>query len=236
MRVLVDRRIALEALSSLISHDFEPILMPPDPILQSGVASHTDMLVFIGFGGLFCHASYFASNTELIEDIARNSGLELHVSNEKIGKDYPSDVLFNACLLGNKLICNTRTVSQLILDAARSCGCEIIHSQQGYTKCSVCPVGDNAIITADRSIAKACAEKGIDVLTVSEGNISLPPYSYGFIGGTSGCSGDNVYFCGSIETHPDGDRIKESCRYHGKSAISLSSGVLQDLGSLYFIN
>ena len=106
---------------------------------------------------------------------------------------------------------------------------------QGYTKCSVCVVSDNAIITADRAIATACAAVGIDVLTVSEGHISLPPYNFGFIGGASCACGDNVYFCGSLDTHPDGESIKEFCKNHGKLAVSLSDGELQDVGSLFFV-
>lgn len=77
---------------------------------------------------------------------------------------------------------------------------------------------------------------GIDVLTVSEGHISLPPYNFGFIGGSCGERGGKVYFCGSINSHPDGARIKEFCEKHGKTAISLSDRELIDVGSLFLYN
>ncbi len=235
MYALVDRRIGDSSLSALKSSGFEPILMPPAEYLAASVASHTDMLMFIGFGSLFCHVRYYEKNKELIDRIISLSGLELMLSNEKTGDKYPFDVLFNACLLGDGLICNKKTVSKLILDAAQAHGREIIDVPQGYTKCSICPVGENAIITADKAIAKTCKASGIDVLHISEGHIFLPPYDYGFIGGAGGLCGNTVYFCGSVDLHPDGERIKKFCTENGAEFVSLSNERLQDVGTIFFI-
>ena len=235
MYVITDERISLSSLSRLRQEGFSPLLMPPATYLQSAVASHTDMLIFIGFDRLFCHRHYYESNKELICRICEASGKTLTLSDEPTGEKYPLDVLFNACLVGNRLICNYKTVSKLILDAAQCSGCEIISVPQGYTKCSVTVVSDNAVITADKAIAAACKNAGIDVLEISEGHISLPPYDFGFIGGASGACDDNVYFCGSLDSHPDGEMIKAFCEKHKKAAISLTGGQLQDTGSLFFI-
>ena len=235
MFVIADHRISTEAISTLKKYGFETIPLPPAEYLSGAVASHTDMLIFMGFGRLFCHRSYYEGNSVLIDRIVALSGLELALSDEPTGEKYPLDVLFNACLVGNRLICNEKTVSRLILEAARVLGCEIINVPQGYTKCSISVVSDNAIITADKAIAAACKGVGIDVLTVSEGHISLPPYDFGFIGGASGVCCDKVYFCGSLDSHPDCERIKEFCEKHHKTAISLTNVELQDVGSLFFI-
>ena len=235
MQVITDQRLTSASLSALHCEGFETVLLPPADYLQAGVSSHADMLFFIGFGRLFCHSLYYRHNTALIDNICLSANAVLTVSDEPTGEKYPLDVLFNACLLGNKLICNEKTVSKLISDAARDHGCAIVQVPQGYTKCSVCPVSDNALITADRAIATACASVGIDVLLIREGYVSLPPYSFGFIGGASGSWGDKVYFCGSLSTHPDGDKIEAFCRKHGKIAVSLSEGELQDVGSLFII-
>ena len=235
MLALTDNRINDSSLATLRREGFEVIPMPCAEHLQEAVSGHTDMLIFWGFGKIFCHRRYFDSNKELLERIADFSGAVLEISDEPTGEKYPLDVLFNACLIGNKLICNEKTVSKLILDAAVANGCEMISVSQGYTKCSVCVVSDNAIITADKGIAKACKEKGIDVLEITEGHISLPPYNFGFIGGASGQYSDKVYFCGSLDTHPDGDKIEEFCKKHQKCATSLGDGILQDVGSIFFI-
>ena len=235
MFVITDHRICAEAISALENYGFESILLPSANYLATPVASHTDMLIFIGFGRIFCHRKYYESNSALIDHIATLSGLELTLSDEPTSEKYPLDVLFNACLVGNRLICNEKTVSKLILEAARGSGCEIINVPQGYTKCSISVVSEDAIITADKAIAVACRNSSIDVLEISEGHISLPPYDFGFIGGASGVCRDKVYFCGSIDSHPDGERIKKFCEKHNKTAISLTNGDLQDVGSLFFI-
>lgn len=235
MFAITDCRISAEAIAALEKYGFEPILLPPADYLSDAVASHTDMLIFMGLGRIFCHRRYYEGNSALIDRIVTLSSLELTLSDEPTGEKYPLDVLFNACLVGNRLICNEKTVSKLILDAARCWGCKIINVPQGYTKCSVSVVSDNAIITADKAITAACRGIGIDVLEVSEGHISLPPYDFGFIGGASGVCGDNVYFSGSLDSHPDGERIKEFCEKHHKTAISLTDCELQDVGSLFFI-
>jgi len=186
MLVLTDCRINENALTKLKMRGFEPILLPPAQGLQPGVASHTDMLLFLGFGKLFCHRKYYEINAELIARIAERAKLEIVLSDEKWSAEYPCDVLFNACLVGKTLICNEKTVSKLILNEAKKQVSNVINVPQGYTKCSVCIVSDNAIITADRAIAAACVSCGIDVLQITEGHVSLPPYSFGFIGGAGG--------------------------------------------------
>ena len=235
MYAITDKRLTESSLSALEGMGFDVILMPPADYLQQGVASHTDMLIFIGFGRLYCHERYYLQNKELIDKIVEISNLDLSVSDEPTGEKYPLDVLFNACILGNMLVCNQNTVSKLIINEAKKQGMRIVNVPQGYTKCSVCVVSEDAVITADKTIAEACSNEGIDVLLVSEGHISLPPYNFGFIGGASGTNSDKVLFCGSIDSHPDGDKIKRFCEKHKKNAISLSDGELQDIGSLFFI-
>ena len=235
MIVLVDERIDLSSLLALKKTGAESFLMPPSQFLQKGVASHPDMLIFVGFGKLFCHANYYVENKHLIDKIITSSRLELILSNEEMGEKYPNDVKFNAALVGNKLICNRKTVSKLILAEAEKNGCEIIHVSQGYTKCSVCIVSENAIITSDKPIFDACIAHGIDALLITEGNIDLPGYNYGFIGGATGILGDSVYFCGDISKHHDGERIIEFCQNHGKTANSLSDQNLLDVGTIFFI-
>ena len=235
MYALIDCRASGDSLSKLKKEGFTPILMPPADYLDMPVASHTDMLLFIGFGRLFCHVSYYKKNKELIDSIISISKLLLTLSDEETGNKYPRDVLFNACLVNNKLICNKKSVSSLILECAQEVNCQIINVPQGYTKCSICPVSEDAIITADKTIAESCRGFGIDALLIREGDISLPPYSFGFIGGTAGIYQDKIFFCGSLDTHKDAKIIREFCKKHKKNVLSLSQEGLQDVGSIFFI-
>ena len=235
MIALVDERINSCSLLTLRKMGAELFLMPPADFLQKGVASHPDMLIFIGFGKLICHENYYTANKSLVDAILSKSLLELMLSSEEMGEKYPGDVKFNAVLVGGTLICNEKTVSKLILDVAEDNGCKIINGPQGYTNCSTCIVSENAIITADRPIFEACISHGIDALLITEGHISLPDYDYGFIGGASGSYGDNIYFCGDITKHPDGEDIIEFCKTHGKTVVCLSNRKLFDVGTILFI-
>ena len=134
MKALIDCRADSSLLRSLEKYGFEPVLMPPADYLQAGVASHTDMLIFIGFDRLFCHTLYYKSNKDLIDSIAKYASLTVTISDEHTAENYPHDVLFNACIVGKKLICNKKAVSKLILCAAIENNYEIIDVRQGYTK------------------------------------------------------------------------------------------------------
>jgi SAM-dependent methyltransferase len=237
MIALTDCRIDAVCLDAIKENGIDDIItLPPADYLHPSVSSHTDMLIFIGFGKIFCHYEYYTVNKALIDGLANKIGASISLSQEPTGAEYPRDVLFNACLVGNNLICNTKTVSHLILDAAVKHGCRIIHVPQGYSKCSVCIVSDEAIITSDKAIYKTCNAAGIDVLLVREGHISLTGMNYGFIGGASGVCGDKVFFCGNIDLHPDAKNIKAFCQKHKKTAVSLSDEELNDVGSIFFIN
>ena len=96
-------------------------------------------------------------------------------------------------------------------------------------------INDENVITADVGISRALSEVGINVLLITPGHISLPPYEYGFIGGASGVDGKTVYFLGDIMTHPDGKKITEFIENLGMKAVSLDSGELQDMGGIVFL-
>ncbi len=235
MTAIIDCRTPSASLSRLGELGFEIVSLPRADYLAEPVSAHPDMLIFMGLGGLFCHKTYYQSNKEIIDTLAQKFGLELVLSNEHMSAEYPQDVLFNCVLLGDKLLCNTNTVSKLILSRAKAQKLDVIHTNQGYTKCSVCKVDDNAIITSDKSIYRACAACGIDALLVSPDGVALDGYSCGFIGGASGNDGKNIYFCGDVSIHPDGDKIIEFCNSHGNRVTSLSDEALYDVGSILFL-
>ena len=110
----------------------------------------------------------------------------------------------------------------------------IIDVAQGYVSCSLCRAGENAVITDDPSIADALERDGkIQVLKIEKGDILLPGYGYGFIGGASGWIGDTLYFFGDIQTHRDGEKIREFLERRGiHYECLLPSRKLIDIGSI----
>ena len=233
-KAVVDSRIPRPCAERLSALGYGLIAMPEFPALATPVSAHPDMLLFFAYNTVFCHKDYFDIAKDELEEIA-GCGYDIILSDEKISNNYPSDILFNALRLGNKIYCKADAASKLILDFAQERSLEIRKVKQGYSKCSVCTVGEQAAITADVSLCRAMREDGIDVLLISAGDVILQGYDTGFIGGCSGDDGKNVYFSGNILLHPDGERISEFCKKHGKTALSLSNESLTDVGTIFFI-
>lgn len=232
---IVGSSITSTCLSSLNKSGFDIISLPDALYLDYPISSHPDMLIFQHSDMLFCHREYYEKNSGVIEKIAVLSESKLKLCNDKTENKYPFDVLFNCACVGKNLFCNINYISKEIILHAQQNELKIVHVSQGYTKCSVCTVSDNAIITSDRSIHKATKNIGIDSLLISPGNVTLDRYEYGFIGGASGCCGNKIYFCGDFTKHPDGEKIQRFCISHNKTPISLSDDTLHDVGSILFI-
>ncbi len=133
---------------------------------------------------------------------------------KKAGEKYPENILLNCLYLNNILYGKLDSVDDTVLDYCKANGIKTVNVNQGYARCSSLQISENAVITADRSIEKALNNNGADVLLITEGNIELKGYDYGFIGGTGFYDSGIVYFFGNIKKHPDYDKIKEFIRYN----------------------
>ncbi len=231
---VIDKRMPQTCKETLEARGFSLIPLPPFELFDKPVSAHPDMLLFWG-DSLICHDEYFKTAKNEISEIAEIKGVEIELSNEPIEKKYPLDVLFNAIELGKNIICREDSVSKHIKRYAERLEKSIVNVKQGYAKCSVCKVSDNAIITADKSISKSARSLGISVLDIYPGYVCLNGYDCGFIGGASGNDRNNTYFCGNIELHPNGEEIIGFCKDHGAPAISLSDEPLYDVGTIFFI-
>ena len=209
--------------------------LPPHPNLPEPVASHPDMLLFFAPDAIFCTKSYYQIAARELDEISSVYGAPIRQIEKEFENAYPNDVLLNALPIGKQLICNTKTVADELLNL----GLELCHVNQGYTKCSSLPLGDKAIITADPTVAKCADERGIDVLQIQKGHISLSGYNYGFIGGCASFAPradlNSVFFCGDLSTHPDAPKIKDFCKKHKFEVINLFQNPLCDIGTIFMI-
>ena len=155
----------------------------------------------------------------------------MHFTADERGAKYPEDCIFNALVIEKRIFCKSDSISKSIPQLAERLGYEICHTKQGYPACTALAFGNNAI-TADNGLARSLEEQGVRVTKISEGHISLPPHSYGFIGGASGVVGKKVYFFGDIMSHPDGELICKTLSDAGFTPTSLSDEPLCDLGGI----
>lgn len=233
---IIDSKAHDEA-SALISLGITLIKSVKRNFIDENISTHPDMQI--------CHlgdekfivtedtTNYYKNELEDLGDKLDcdffNKEAELITVTENITGEirYPNDCKLNAVITNNFVITHIKNSLFDNLDK------KTIKVRQGYTKCSTCIVSDNAIITADKSIATSAESNGIDVCIVTNDTIELKGYSNGFIGGCSGkISKDTIAFFGDLKTHPDHDKIISFCKNHRVHCISLTKNNLKDFGSL----
>ena len=235
MLAVISYTFPREAEVALVALGHRTLRMPPHPALPSPVASHPDMLLFFAADAIYCTRSYAQIAKRELLEISAAYDRPICCIEKEYGNAYPHDVPLNAVRIGDNLLCNQKTVAP---ELWRS-GLVPLHVNQGYTKCSVLPIGNRALITADASIA-ACAKKnGIACLQIQPGDIFLPGYHYGFVGGCASLAprgdADTIFFCGDFSQHPDAKSIEDFCHSFGYQVCSCGNIPLTDVGTIFMI-
>ena len=211
---------------------YDVMRVPKCKGLSSPVSSHPDMLFsVIGERALLTDYNYFESNKSFFDAILQK-GVKITVSEKTLSEKYPSDVLFDAIKTDRLLVGNLKHVApELFLQ-----GIKAIDVRQGYSLCSTLLMKD-AAVCADAGICKALADNGYNVLRISEGDVVLKGYGYGFIGGASAVLEDtkSVVFFGNVAAHRDGERIISFCKDAGYTACWKEELPLTDFGGVKVI-
>lgn len=217
-----------EVITALQQLNIEVLEVKPTNRLDEPVASHADMQILpLGKNHFFLSPEQQQLSRDLLK-----LGAVVHLG-ENLEKEYPKDVLYNAVCLNNFYICNNKTISQKAKCFLDNSGKKAIHVKQGYTKCSVCIVDKNSIITADQKIAKTASENGMDVLLIQAGSIQIPKYDTGFIGGCCGkLDWNKMAFTGKLSQHPDRNKIQTFLKQRKIDIIELTNHTLFDIGSI----
>ena len=125
-------------------------------------------------------------------------GINVIKFESNIFSPYPYDTPLNAAPLFDKyLFASSYTYNRL---KKYFNNLQPVIVKQGYTKCSICPVYDNALITSDVGIYKASKNLGIDTLYVDPRHIKLSGFSNGLFGGLTGLiAPDTLFINGNLQ-------------------------------------
>lgn len=208
---------------ALFDLNIEPIWLNNNSYVDERLSGHCDiMAAHLG-------NNILAVQEEAIDDCYKINNIEmLPVTNPQLS-EYPHDAALNFCVLGDKLICNPKTAD---MDAALYYKRKLITCKQGYTKCSICVVDEDSIITADKKIAAAAADDGISVLLVKDNLASLDGFDHGFIGGAAfKVSKSEIAFTGMIDDYNERIRIESFLEERDVKAVYLTERQLFDIGS-----
>lgn len=216
---------------ALISLHIESILLPDNPDIDEHLSAHADLSVLHAGGETLFLAPYLKGNAFASQLESRGAQLDYPVMRQEC--KYPGDAQFNCSVVGKSVICNPKTAAFHIVDYLTNSEMKnLIPVHQGYSRCAVCIVDRESVITADRGIAKAARAGGLQVLLIQEGHVRLDGYAYGFIGGAAiKLASDKLAFTGRLDSHPDRDAILRFLSNRGVEPVYLSHGPAFDIGS-----
>ena len=227
MHIIVDKRIPFEAKIKLKKFG-EVLFFETSGITYPAISGHPDIF--------FCKTEnelVIAPNTpgKTIEQL-KVSNISFVTGKKIVGTQYPQTAYYNALITDRYLVHNLNYTDPVILDFCDHL--EKIDLKQAYTRCSVLAFGNDSYITSDKGIEKVLLKCGLAVLFVNPKGILLPGFEHGFFGGTCGIYKDKVFFTGSLDRFPEGEKVRQFMS--GYEIIELYDGPLFDGGSLIFLN
>ena len=178
------------------------------------IASHPDVYYTEVGDTVFCDPNRFLEGFNCIKGMAEAKG------------NYPIDIPYNLAIVGKVAVHNFEYTDELLKIYLQKSGYNLVHVEQGYSKCSTCVIGDNACIVSDMGIARKLLDYDVDVLYVSEPDIKLlkrtnkifvdesrMSFEYsemsGFIGGAIVRLGDEVILFGDVANLINGKKIQK---------------------------
>lgn len=206
----------------------ECLTLKANPLLDDEINSHADISAF-NFG----NGQILLNEGTIGEDELKNIGLTPVYCNKVISSPYPNDIALNVAFTGRNIICNSRYTATEIKDFAQRNNIELINTKQGYSKCNLCIVDENAVITEDKGLAYLLKNYQFDVLLISSGDIYLSDKHYGFLGGASCRIGnDKMYFSGDLSSHRDYKSIVSFLELYNIKPVYNKSRRLTDFGGI----
>ena len=212
--VIIDSRIR-DIEYNYLSKFFNVIRLPLSNDVYEEISGHSDI-----FYTKINNQIIVAPNAEIMEQ-------QFIMGQEKVGKEYPKDVLYNVCQIGNKVIGSKYTDKSIKPD---------IIVKQGYVKCSMAVTSDNSCITSDKGIANVLESNNIDVLYIEENNIKLlkkdatASTMKGFIGGASFVFDNKFVLFGDSNNLSNKDKIIQHLDKYNLELVDFKGLHIYDYG------
>ena len=199
--------------------------------VYDSILHHPDIYFFMADKNTMIHSPNMSSK---ILKYFKNLGITLLVGDRAPSGSYPETVLYNSVRVGNTVICNSEYTDKDILEYVKQHNLRCVTVKQGYVRCSVIQVDDNAIITSDMGIKNIVEQSGMEVLYVNPDEIILKGEKHGFIGGAAGKIGDKeILFLGDPCLYQEYERVMSFIRGKGIKPTILPDLPLIDTGGVF---
>lgn len=192
-----------DEINELTEFGIECVTLSPSTCLDDEINSHADILCFN------CGNNTLIASSESTGELKRKLPDCNVIACENVCSPYPDDVKLNVAYTGRGVVCNKNYAADEIKTFCEENNIPVIHTNQGYSKCSLAVLSKDAVITEDSGLACLLKKYQFDVLEVQKGFIELSDRHYGFIGGAVGMISENqLYVSGNLTEHPDYDKIQ----------------------------
>ena len=220
------------------------LFINPTSVTYNSISSHPDIFFFQKDDALI-----YAPNApkRIVKELKKRK-IKLIEGKKEVGKKYPETVPYNAVGIGNLLIHNLNHTDETILSSYEN----HINVNQGYTRCNLLALNENAFITSDVGIFNVVnSQQSTDnslypheshvetyvrtsVLYIDPKQIKLEGQKNGFFPGCCGVWKNNLIVCGSTKNLKEKAELDKFLKDNNFNLIELYDGELIDVGSIFF--
>ena len=200
--LLIDERMRDVEKQTLKNLGYEFIEIKKSTNVYPEISSHVDIFVCKIKDKVIVEKSAY----KMLKNKLNNDENILISGKTMISYDYPNDIKYNVCIVGNKAIHNFKHTDSKITQELEKNNFEIINVKQGYSNCSIAVIDEKSIILSDRGLYNNLKNSGLDILFLDYiPDIKLfdenGEYSQkkGFIGGAISRIDENVVVFGDLD-------------------------------------
>lgn len=200
--LLIDERMRAVEKQTLKNLGYELIEIKKSTNVYPEISSHVDIFACKIKDKVIVEKSAY----KMLKNKLNNDENILISGETMISYDYPNDIKYNVCIVGNKAIHNFKYTDSKITQELEKNNFERINVKQGYSNCSIAVIDEKSIILSDRGLYNNLKNSGLDILFLDYiPNIKLfdenGEYSQknGFIGGAISRIGDNIVVFGDLD-------------------------------------
>lgn len=229
MLIIVDQKIPFKAKEALKKHG-ELLELSTTDITYEAISGHPDIF-FTQVKDQLIIAPNLPQN---YIDILDKHQLNYVLGEEAVGEKYPVSSKYNVVCNDQYLIHNFRNTDSVITQTGEDH--DLIHVDQGYTRCNLISLNKNAYLTSDKGIAKVLDRYHLSNVYVNPKSIELPGFNHGFFGGCCGVYEQKLFVLGSIDQLEEKSALRKFLEVNEIELIELYQGPLFDGGSILFLS
>ena len=232
--LIIDKRMRQVEKDKLKQLGYELIELQQNPKVYEEISSHVDIHACKIGTKLILEKSKYKEIKRYLD----KENIDIEEGNTEIEKDYPQDIKYNVCIIGNKAIHNFEYTDSKIKEELLKQNYELINTNQGYTNCSIAVIDDNSAIVTDKGLYKILEKHKIDVLYLKENlDIKLLTNSgystrNGFIGGAISRIGNNIVIFGDLNKIDKQSKIRNFIMSKNLNIIEFKKLDIIDYGGL----